>query len=175
MQNLVFMGGIHGSGKNYIIDNFLSGLPIEHLTASSVLKWNEYCDNPNLKKVNSIMDTQNRLTSNLAQLIGPDKQYILNGHYTLLNKDGHLKRITKDTFIKISPKTLYLKISDISAIYDRLKERGGNKWSKELIKSMQKKEVIHAQYISKILKTDLHIIDDTQGDLLFHLVSKDIL
>ncbi|MDD4520158.1 MAG: ATP-binding protein [Alphaproteobacteria bacterium] len=173
-MNLIFFGGIHGSGKNYLLDKIAAKINLEILTASDVLKWKEYSDNPESKFVKSILDTQDRLIINLSKIILPNIKYLLNGHFCLLNKNGNIERIPEETFIKMSPKSLYLKIADPSIILERLKCRDNKSWSLDLIKNMQIEENKYAQDLSKSLNIPLYIIKDNQEKVFFDLIKKDI-
>ena len=57
MKNIIFFAGIHGVGKNFMLNNIKFSQPIIRLSASEVLKWNEINANPNDKKVSSISKT----------------------------------------------------------------------------------------------------------------------
>ena len=90
MENLFFLAGIHGVGKNFMLNKVKFLLPINHLSASEVLQWKEINDNSHDKKVSSISKTQDLLVTNLKKIVKNDRYYILDGHFTLLNKDGKI-------------------------------------------------------------------------------------
>jgi len=47
MRNIIFIGGIHGSGKGVICENIVENSNLIHLTASEVLKWHELSSQAN--------------------------------------------------------------------------------------------------------------------------------
>ena len=128
MKNIIFFAGIHGVGKNFMLNNVKFSQPINHLSASEVLKWKEINDNPNDKKVSSISKTQDLLVTNLRKIIQDDQYYILDGHFTLLNKDGKIERIPENTFFQINPRAVIVKIADPTIVCERLKKRDNKEW-----------------------------------------------
>lgn len=173
-MKIVFMGGIHGVGKNYLLNNIVDKISLEVLTASEVLKWNEHSNFPKEKLVKSINDTQDRLIINLNSIVKDDKNYLLIGHFCLLNRHKQIERVPFTTFIKLAPKSLYVKIANPIKIFDRLQIRDNQLWSMELIEKMQLEEIQYAKELSKYLSCPLHIIDDDQYDLILNLLKEEI-
>jgi adenylate kinase len=81
---------------------------IEHLSASDLLKWTEINEDPKNKKVKDINDTQTRLLHGLNNTIQKDVNYLLDGHFCLLNKDAEISRIPLSLFRSINPIMLCL-------------------------------------------------------------------
>ena len=173
MTNIIFLGGIHGSGKNFILQHANFQNNITHLTASEVLKWKDFSENPNDKKVSSISNTQNLLISNLKKIITNDGFYILDGHFVLLNKDGQIERIPETTFSEINPKALIIKTASPNSILERLKQRDNCTWSTSLISDMQKEEIQYAKEISLKLNIKLYHIEDNQESLLSQIINSE--
>ena len=148
--------------------------PINHLTASEVLNWNEVSKNPNDKKVVSISNTQELLLHNLKKIIKEDESYLLDGHLTLLNKDEKIERIPQETFIQINPKVLIVKTANPNLILKRLKERDNAVWNLDKIIQMQHEEITYAQEISSVLGIKLYILDDNQEDKLCEIVNSEL-
>ena len=86
MRNIIFIGGVHGAGKNFLLESIKSDIPFIHLTASEVLKWKEISDNPDKKLVNAIKNTQNILVENLKKIEKNGQNYLIDEHFTLLKK-----------------------------------------------------------------------------------------
>ena len=107
MNNLYFIGGIHGVGKGTICKEIISDFNITHLSASEVLKWEEISSLEN-KKVNDFELSQNILISNLNQITEPTKNYLLDGHFCLLNSENEPEKINKETFIELNPKAFII-------------------------------------------------------------------
>lgn len=147
-KNIIFIGGIHGVGKGTICNEITSKTDIIHITASEILKWNEISSSEN-KLVNNISSTQERLILGLKSLIDTDKQYLLDGHYCLLNSDGFPSKIDEETFDKINPKIISIVIDDIEKIIERLEKRDDKKYDFETLNQLQEMEIEYAKYLSK--------------------------
>jgi len=148
MENIIFIGGIHGVGKGTICKEIASKTDLIHITASEILKWNEISSSDN-KLVNNISSTQERLINGLKNLIKNDKKYLLDGHFCLLNSNGIPCKIDEDTFDSINPKIISIVIDDIGKIVDRLEKRDNKKYDIKILDELQKMEIEYAKYLSK--------------------------
>ena len=148
MENIIFIGGIHGVGKETICKEIASKTDLIHITASEILKWNEISSSDN-KLVNNISSTQERLINGLKNLIKNDKKYLLDGHFCLLNANCIPCKIDEDTFDSINPKIISIVIDDIGKIVDRLEKRDNKKYDIKILDELQKMEIEHAKYLSK--------------------------
>ena len=161
LKNIIFIGGIHGSGKGTICESIKSEIELIHLTASEVLKWSELSSQKQ-KLVTDINDTQDRLITNLNKIVEENKTYLLDGHYCLLNKNGKPEKISIQTFKDISPKKLILVIANPKTIKKRLENRDAKTYGISLIEEFQNLEINYAKEISEICKISLHIINNEE-------------
>ena len=173
MKNLLFLGGVHGSGKNFLLENTASEIPVTFLTASEVLKWKKFNNFPDNKQVSSISQNQNILIKKLNTIIKPNKFYVLDGHFTLLNSLGNISRVPEDTFSQISPKALIIKTSAPQIICSRLQKRDNQNWDINLISEIQKQETAYAEELSEKLKIPLYKIEDGQNELLNKIIQRE--
>lgn len=65
---IIFVSGIHGSGKGTLCKKMSAILNIPHFSSSDVLNWAQFSPNIKNKNVQNISETQQKLISNL-QLI----------------------------------------------------------------------------------------------------------
>ncbi|WP_288243937.1 ATP-binding protein [uncultured Chryseobacterium sp.] len=158
MKNLIFIGGIHGSGKGQICKEVIVKTSLIHLTASDILKWNDISEQ-NSKKVENIKYTQDRLINNLVKIVNPNAKYLLDGHYCLLNSNNIPERIPIQTFIEINPIKIILVIADSKEIKERLEKRDNKIYELSLIEDFQNLEILYAKEISNTLSIPLLIID----------------
>lgn len=166
MKNIIFIGGIHGAGKGTICKEIISKTNLIHLTASEVLKWNEISSSKN-KLVNDISSSQQRLIFGLKNLIKKDKNYLLDGHFCLLNSFGIPTKIDEETFSNINPKAIAVVIDYIENIAKRLEKRDNKKYDFRLLEKLQKMEIEYAKYISiKLSIPYLEIKNDDFTSLL---------
>lgn len=161
LKNIIFIGGIHGSGKGRVCDILKGEIDLINLTASEVLNWKELSSQEE-KNVNDINHTQDRLIFNLEKIVEEDKIYLLDGHYCLLNKNGYPEKIPIQTFKDINPIKLILVTAESKIIEGRLKNRDYKSYSIGLIDEFQKLEINYANELSRILETPIHIINSEQ-------------
>lgn len=166
-KKIIFVGGIHGVGKGTFCNDISRKFNLEHLTASEVLKWNEISDLKN-KKVKDISSTQERLINNLAKIVRPNQNYLLDGHFTLLNSSGIPQKIEDETFVGINPISIILLICEASTISSRLTNRDDSRYDLRTIQKMQEMEVEHANHISKKLNIPLFEIKDNDSQLVYN-------
>lgn len=173
MKNLLFIGGVHGSGKNFLLNKITPSVPLKYLSASQILKWEEISETPKAKLVTSIDHTQDRLVRNLNLIVNPNEHYLLDGHFTLLNSLGNIEMIPEETFIKIDPRVFIVKIASPQIILARLQARDGISWSLDKISKMQDEEMAYSKELSEKLNIPLYIIKDNQEKILTEIINKE--
>ena len=147
MKNIIFIGVVHGVGKGTICKEIALRANIIHITASQVLKWDEISSTDN-KLVQNISSTQERLLLGLKNLIEKDKQYLLDGHFCLLNSNGVPCKIDEETFDNINPKIISIVIDDVGKIVERLEKRDNKKYDAQTLNELQEMEIEYAKYLS---------------------------
>lgn len=147
-NNIIFIGGIHGVGKGTICKEIASKTALIHITASEILKWSEISAS-DTKLVNNISSTQERLINGLKSTIDIDKQYLLDGHFCLLNSNGVPCKIDEETFDNINPKIISVVIDDVEKIVDRLEKRDKKKYDVKILNVLQQMEIEYAKHLSK--------------------------
>lgn len=167
-SNIHFIGGIHGSGKGTSSKEIYTDTELIYLEASKVLKWENFSNQQN-KKVSDIEFTQNRLLLNLSQIIKPEKSYLLDGHYCLINEHNEIERIEINTFEKINPKSLSIKIDEPVEIRKRLQLRDGKVYDLDFIFHFQNEELKYAKLLSENLKKTLFILNDDLKNLIKYI------
>lgn len=169
-ENISFIGGINGVGKSSICKELCKTFPMEHLTASEVLRWKDLNSDSQNKNVTDIAETQDRLIVGLSKQIHPDRIYLLDGHFCLFNKDGGVENLPMETFIKINPISLNIILGDVERIKLQLEQRDKRPYSYELLSSMQDQELAYANEVSKTLGVTLNIGNqDNYHDLIASL------
>lgn len=150
MSNITFVGGIHGVGKGAVCRRIISLINVEHFTASDLIKWSELSLSKN-KLVSNISSTQDRLIKGLDVFISKDKEYLLDGHYCLLNSTGNPERIPEETFYAINPKIIAVVTEEVRVIIDRLQNRDDTLYSYSILENMQLMEIEYSYELSKKL------------------------
>lgn len=173
-KRIAFIGGIHGVGKSTICFNLCKELNLEYLSASELLKWKDINEDPKNKKVKDIPDTQNRLIQGLTETVQNGKNYLLDGHYCLLNNRNEVVNVPLDTFEKMNPFSLNLILGDISEIKNRLEKRDSKPYDFELLERLQLEELAYAKYLSKTLSVNLNIATQNDYSKLLVLLRKSL-
>jgi adenylate kinase len=154
VKNIIFIGGVHGVGKGHICQIIKSKVDIIHLTASEVLKWKDISDLDN-KFVQDIKETQDLLIVNLKKIVEKDKQYLLDGHYCLFNKNRESERVPFKTFEDLNLSKIIIVFEDAKTIKQRLELRDGKIYNLDQITQFQNMEMNYAKEISQKLNLPL--------------------
>lgn len=157
LNNITFIGGIHGVGKSTICRQICDEVKLEYLSASELIKWKDINKDAQNKKVKNIPATQDRLIIGLTNTVQKDKSYLLDGHYCLLNSENEIVNIPLDTFKSINPISLNIILGDINEINDRLEKRDNRPYDQDLLTRMQESELNYARHLSKTLGVTLTI------------------
>jgi adenylate kinase len=162
IDNIAFIGGIHGVGKSTICLHICDEVKLEYLSASELIKWKDINEDVQNKKVKNIPVTQDRLILGLTNTIQKGKHYILDGHYCLLNSKSEIVNIPIETFKLINPISLNIVLGDAVEIKNRLEKRDNRPYDHELLTRMQESELNYARHLSKTLGVTLNV--GTQKD-----------
>lgn len=147
MKNIIFLGGIHGVGKGTLCEKVCNDHNLRHLSASEVLKWEEISKKEN-KLVKDFTLTQNRLITNLQQIVKVEERYILDGHYCLLNKDNVPEKIDFDTFRTLDPFAFIVVVDDVQEIKRRLENRDNKEYDFNLLFKFQELETEYSKELA---------------------------
>lgn len=168
---LVFIAGVHGTGKGHFCERLLRTVQWQYLSASSLLKWSEYTDDPLDKAVKSIPETQERLLKGLEKACVAGGRYLLDGHLTLLDEAGTVTRIDRKVFEHIDPKAIILKTEIAEVVQERLQQRDGKTYSLTLIEHMLREESNYSVELAEHLKVPHLEINPTNEVEMLSVVS----
>ncbi|WP_430404099.1 ATP-binding protein [Fluviicola sp.] len=157
---VIFIGGIHGSGKGAFCKKISSELNIPYFTASELLNWRDISPNIKNKQVLDIYDTQNRLLLGLIMIKEKYESFILDGHFCLFNNDGKVEKIAFDVFEKISPNYIGVLNINSAEIAKRLKARDNIEYSIDILNKMQTLEQEYSEEVAKQLKIPYFLINN---------------
>ena len=159
LHNIIFLGGIHGSGKTTIGRLLAKRLDIEYISASKLIRWEEMITNKLEKRIQNINESQNLLLNALNKTVKHDKIYILDGHYCLINKSNEIISIPFEIFKEINPLCLILIDIPFKTIENRLIERNYDYEFINIVEKQAKEEYAYAYTLSKRLDIDLIVSD----------------
>lgn len=172
MPKIIFISGIHGSGKTTLGQKLSRELQLPFDSASSIIKKMTEQNWDNEKRVKDIDKNQNILLDGLEKLYSQVKTIILDGHCTLLNKEKRITYLPLETFQNLNLSCIIICTTSLEKIIDRLKERDGNSFiDVSTLDNFQEAEIKHANKISNELGIPIINID-TNKEKLESLVNK---
>lgn len=150
-RTIIFVGGIHGVGKSTICKKLCSDLGLEYLSASKLIgDYKNEIARKNLddgKAVANINDNQDILVKAVKGIKSLNENFLMDGHFTLLDSKEAVQPIPLSTFASIMPGALIVLIDDPAAIQGRLLSRDHTDYDLKLLEAMQTQEVKHAEYV----------------------------
>lgn len=150
-RKIIFVGGIHGVGKTTLCAFLSSSLHIKHYSAGNLISSYKQEAFRSNKLTDTIPQNQNILIEAIEAILHPNKYYILDGHFCLLNMDAQVVHIPADTYFAISPIAVILLHDDASEILLRLRARDKEKYSEEQLTAFQHEEIAYSRIIAKSL------------------------
>ena len=154
---MIFVSGIHGVGKTYFCDMLRAKLGIETYSASQLIEKRKSVLFSPKKHVSDIEQNQVLLLEAIEELRGSGYEFVLDGHFCLLNERGDITRISKETYISLKPDAMILLTEEPSVIADRRYQRDGIKQELSEIFRFQEAERAYAIEIATELGIPLEI------------------
>lgn len=171
MPNIIFLSGIHGTGKTTLGKDLSTRLNIPFASSSDIIKKLSTQNWTQQKRVSGISSNQDILISGIKRFFSNQKKIILDGHFTLLNSTGKIELIPDSTFLKLNLNTIIVCTLDVHAIQKRLYDRDSTLYSFELLNEFQQNEIIQAQKIANQLSIPIFHFN-TQADKIDILIDK---
>ncbi|GAA4444832.1 hypothetical protein GCM10023188_47310 [Pontibacter saemangeumensis] len=151
INNIMFVGGIHGVGKSTVCNKICEELGFKYLSASEVLKWKDINEDEKNKKVQDIPYTQDRLIRGLAMIVEPEYKYVLDGHLCLFNAQGDATRVPIQTFEQINPVAIIVITGNEELIKSRLERRDRKQYDLTSLQRMQELEEEYGKEVANVL------------------------
>lgn len=154
---VIFVSGIHGVGKTYFCNIMKKILNVESYSASQLIaaRRNErFSEN---KLVSDIDDNQDLLVAAIDELRKAGKEFILDGHFCLLNESGEITRIPLNTYMLLKPDVIILLTEKPEIIADRRLQRDNVCQGISEIAVFQEDEECYAKEIAERLEVSLVI------------------
>ena len=146
---MIFISGVHGVGKSYFCNIVKDRTGIESYSASKLITERKKQGFPASKLIPDIDENQ--------QYLLDGKEFIIDGHFCLLNGEGIITRIGLDTFTTLNPDAIILLTEEPDIIASRRKGRDGIVHPVKEIKAFQDEESLYAEEVSKLLGVPLKI------------------
>lgn len=162
---MIFISGVHGVGKSYFCDMVKESIGIESYSASTLITQRKHSGFAKDKLIPDIDDNQQYLLQAVDELRTSGQNFILDGHFCLLNASGEITRIPYDTFTSLRPDAIILLMENSEVIADRRRERDGIELSIQSIEDFQQEECAYAKEIAAEIGAKL-FISAGAGDLI---------
>lgn len=170
--NIIFLGGIHGTGKGFLSKRLCSNSSLNYLSASELIKWHEMNLDSGNKSVINISKTQNKLLIILKAICKANENYLLDGHYCLLDSKQEPTKINIDVFEALTPSILLIAEAAPTVIKKRLLNRDKRDYELPLILKMQSLEKQYAEEISRKLNIPLYVLNESNIDEIHGIINK---
>ncbi len=154
---MIFISGVHGVGKSYFCNLVKEATGIECYSASSLIKERKKQGFPADKRVADIDENQLYLLAAVDDLRASLEEFLLDGHFCLLNTEGVITRIPLYIFTTLKPETIILLTEDPEIIAKRRQDRDGVEHKASDIKAFQDEEVKYAKEVAELLQVSLKI------------------
>ena len=156
---MIFLGGVHGSGKSYLCSKIYETTKTPFYTASELISNFKKLGFKNGKLTPNIDDNQLILIKCVEQISEP--QFILDGHLCLLNEAKQICKISKDIIQILKPSLILIKTSSPDEIKRRLADRDNQDYDIDFINKFQNSELDYANELSQDLNIPMVEITDS--------------
>lgn len=161
---MIFISGVHGVGKSYFCNIVKERLGIETYSASKLIAERKKSGFAADKLIPDIDENQQYLLAAAEELRGSGANFILDGHFCLLNAEGAVTRIPEDTFTTLRPDSIVLLTELPSIIVARRQERDHINHEESDIKAFQDEEIKYATEVADLLCVPLKVSNGS-GDI----------
>jgi len=167
---MIFISGVHGIGKSFFCDKVKTDLGIATYSASQLISERKHAGFASDKLIPDIDDNQQYLLMAVRELNETTREYLLDGHFCLLDSAGQVTRIPLGTFLSLKPEAIVLLTENPDIIAERRKHRDQIDHESDAIQDFQQEEVTYATEVAKTLGVPLKVsagADDLNNTLDF--------
>jgi len=154
---MIFISGIHGVGKTYFCNIIKEKLGIKNYSASQLIAEKRKRGFSADKCVSDIDDNQLLLLDAINELWQAGDEFILDGHFCLLNRKGVITRIPMETYAMLKPDIMILLLENPKIIAERRFQRDGIRQEERTIIDFQEAEKVYATEIAEQLNIPLEV------------------
>lgn len=162
---MIFVSGVHGVGKSYFCNMVKKAIGIETYSASTLIELEKHSGFAKNKLIPDIDDNQQYLLRAVNELKTAGCNFILDGHFCLLNASGEITRIPNDTFTSLAPESIILLMEKSEVIAARRKARDGFEVPVQDIEAFQQEEFAYAKEVAANIGAKF-FVSGCAGDLV---------
>ena len=154
---MIFVSGVHGVGKSYFCNLVKDSVGIETYSASALISTKKRLGFAKDKLIPDIDENQQFLLWAVDELRTLCQNFILDGHFCLLNASGKVQRIPYDTFTMLNPEAIVLLTEKPEIIASRRRKRDGIEVAVESIEYFQREERLYADEVARDINAKLFV------------------
>ncbi|MCY8233465.1 ATP-binding protein [Priestia endophytica] len=154
---MIFVGGIHGVGKTYLCTQLSQEHQLLHYSASTIISREKNECFTRDKRISRISTNQDFLKIGLNKLGIANKDFLLDGHFCLIDKDRSIVKIPEATFFSLSPKAIVTVTNSIDKVISNLKSRDDQDYDAQFLNDFQKEEINYSREIASKLDVPFYI------------------
>ncbi|MDO4297634.1 MAG: AAA family ATPase [Lachnospiraceae bacterium] len=159
---MIFMAGIHGAGKTTIGKKLEEKWNIRCVAASALIEAASDQVMPGNKVINSIEENQEFLLREVSKLRNYGGQFILEGHFCLINGMCEIESISLDVFEKLNPEMIVIISAHPESIARRNKDKGLLLSNVEFVDRFQRAEIGYGEEVGRYLGVPCHIVENDE-------------
>lgn len=152
---MIFVSGVHGVGKTFFCNRVKEQCGINTYSASKLIAEKRNIGFSADKIVSDIDENQSLLLEAIDELRETGNEFILDGHFCLLESDGLISRIPMDTYTSLRPDKIILLTEQPSVIVARRFQRDGIVVEEADVDSFQREEMAYAEEVARNLGVQL--------------------
>ncbi|CAM2913362.1 ATP-binding protein [Paenibacillus sediminis] len=161
MNDLIFIGGVHGVGKTTFCNELVNTYQIPTYSASRIISELKKQNLPSNKLIPDIDVNQAFLLEGLKKIKSMRKVFILDGHFCLINENRTISKIPETVFYQIKPSACIVVMDTVSSIIERLEIRDNIDYESSFIEHFQDEEINHAVFLANTLNIPYHIYNQS--------------
>ncbi|NQJ49329.1 AAA family ATPase [Streptococcus suis] len=148
-MSYILLVGIHGVGKTTLLNKLKDSIDLTALSISDLIRQAGNDIKREEKHTTNIQNNQFLWKEKLKEYsFLKDELVVLDGHFTLLDKNGDIVELPFEIFDGIDIRKIVLKRELPSVIKDRLENRDRTLWNIDLVDNFQETETKRAQQFS---------------------------
>lgn len=155
--NINFIGRVHGVGKTTFCKVLTKRIDYLHYSASSLIK--EYKNLEKDKKVDKIKENQDILVTAIKNIFNIQNNYILDGHFCLIDTKNKIMEIPFSTFETLNLKKIIVLKDSAYNIHEKLLKRDDTNYDINLIQDFQNRELSYSKKIAELLNIPYKVFD----------------
>ncbi len=164
-MKIIFIGGVHGTGKTTMCHSIAQGFGFVHRSASQLIRSaKESAIARDTKVVRDIDSNQKLLLFAIEELRQAGQSILLDGHFSLINQQSEIQKLPVELFAQLKIDATILFFDKPETIAKRLSLRDGNVVDVQFIKAHQEAEIEHASVVASALGLPffkIHAFDET--------------